>query len=134
MGRKWPQQEHWQNLLEEYRREHNLTNEEVAQRMGIAVSTLITYTYQKNRGPGPKILLKFAETVGCSIAELMLDAPASHLPGDMGEVDEFRFSQMLESMKNPDLTPEDRQILFEDFTAAYERLLILKQRLGKKEK
>ena len=52
----------------------------------------------------------------------------------MGEVDEFRFSQMLESMKNPDLTPEDRQILFEDFTAAYERLLILKQRLGKKEK
>lgn len=132
MSDGWPQRARFRDLVRSYATRNGLTNDQVAPLLGLKPQSLQKYLYGKTKRPGRKVLVKAAEVLQCSLGELFLDNPGAVVPEGLDAVDQFRFETMVEKMNGADLTAADRQILFEDFFTAYNRLMTLKAGMLKK--
>ena len=130
MDDQWPQRLVFRQLVDAYKKRADLTSEQLAPLLGIKPQSLHKYLYGRTKRPGRKVLIQAAGLFGCSLGELFLDTPQANIPEGLGPVDQFRFDTMVEKMNGADLTAKDRQILFEDFMTAYNRLVTLKKQIA----
>jgi len=93
----WPQRDNFKKLVLDYRKEHGLTPEEMAERLGLKPSGLHGLLYDKRTGcPKLETAQNAARVLGVKLSEIV-DDPGSDIPGTNPESSEME-RVMLRSM------------------------------------
>lgn len=129
----WTQRNAFRQRLAEYKARTGQTSEQVAPLIGVSPSTLDKYLYAKARQPGPKVLVAASKLFGCPVADFFVPPAQAAMPAGLDALDQYRFDQIIERLSSPELSPADRQILFEDFVQAYDRLVVLKASIARRD-
>lgn len=77
---RWPQRNRFRSLVKAYREKHRLSQEGMADKLGVASSTLNNYLYNVRLVPGREAIRRASALFKVSISELM-DDPAQVPPG-----------------------------------------------------
>ncbi|MGW2010963.1 helix-turn-helix domain-containing protein [Streptomyces nigrescens] len=106
-------------LIERVMDERDWSLSTLARRAGISTSTLHSWKSGDrgtgSRGPSPKLLRKFAEGAGLTVAEVF-EAAGRYVPAELAPDEERRFLHLLRT-----LSAEDRRVLEATMTAMQER-------------
>ena len=110
------------------------TSQDFATAIGKSLASFYTYRTRTTSRPPQEMLVKMADVLGCSITEFIADPGATIAGQDvkgLTEKEQFLAEMMFNKYRDPDLTEEDRLLLFEDWTRDYDRLKAMKVRHNK---
>ena len=131
MEDRWPQRSRFLELLEDWQTRNNKTSKDFADAIGKSLASFYTYRTRTTSRPPQELLVKMADVLGVSITEFIAD-PGATIAGQavkgLTEKEQFFAEMMFNKYRDPDLTEEDRQLLFEDWTRDYDRLKAMKAR------
>lgn len=77
---KWPHRTRFKELASAYREKHGITNEGLAEHLGLSLGTLNHYLYVRSKVPGMEVIRRMAKLFRVSISDLT-DDPGRRYPG-----------------------------------------------------
>jgi transcriptional regulator with XRE-family HTH domain len=115
----WPQRDRFKEIVRGYQKATGLSQEEVADAMGVARSSLRFWMYQRRRRPSFDVLKSAAAVLGCSVMEFVDDPGQARVPGverdawaGSSERDRVIAQAMFSDITSEDLTEEDKDMLY----------------------
>jgi len=130
---RWPQRETFRAALEGYLSEHDKTQAEVCDLLGIKLTYLRNTLYRSDKRLSVDILSKAAAIFGCSVTEF-IDDPGSAPGGiDLSAIspnDRFRCERAFKILTVEDLTDSQHQMLLAELEATLARIRAMKAELS----
>ena len=125
----WPQREKFKAMVKAYQNGTGKSQEQVAEELDVARSSLRFWLYQKKRKPSLEILQRSAKLFGCSVTEFVDDPAAGpRVPGvdqvawlDLTERERVIAGSMFDDITAGDLTEEDKDMLYAAWKAELEK-------------
>lgn len=115
----WPQREKFKGMVKAHQKATGKSQEEVADSMGVARSSLRFWMYQRKRRPSFEVLKAAASVLGCSVTEFVDDPGRRAVPGVDGDAwagaterDRVIAQAMFHDITAYDLTEEDKDMLY----------------------
>jgi len=115
----WPQREKFKETVKAFQKATGLSQEEVADAMGVARSSLRFWMYQRRRRPSFEVLKAAAGALGCSVMEFVDDPGGPAPPGvdqaawtGASERDRVIAQSMFSDITSEDLSEEDKDLLY----------------------
>jgi len=107
------------------------TSQDFATAIGKSLASFYTYRTRSASIPTAELLIKMATVLDCDITELITNPKATvagqSLKG-LSEMEQALAHMAFGKFRDPDLTEDDRQILFQDWIRDYDRLKAMKAR------
>jgi transcriptional regulator with XRE-family HTH domain len=115
----WPQRDRFKEMVKAHQRATGQSQEQVADAMGVARSSLRFWMYQRKRRPSFEVLKAAAAALGCSVMEFVDDPGGAKVPGveqdawaGATERDRVIAHAMFSDITSDDLSEEDKDLLY----------------------
>ena len=128
---RWPQRARFNELLDEWCKRNHANLADFAKACEKSASSIYTYSSRIASRPPEPLMRVFAKTLGCSILEFTTD-PAATIAGQavdgLSEREQVLAEMLFSKFRDPALSEDDRQMLFEDWMRDYDRIKTMKAR------
>jgi transcriptional regulator with XRE-family HTH domain len=115
----WPQRDRFKEMVKAHQKATGRSQEQVADAMGVARSSLRFWMYQRKRRPSFDVLKGAAAVLGCSVMEFVDDPGRTQVPGveqgawaGASERDRVIAQAMFSDITSEDLSEEDKDMLY----------------------
>jgi len=115
----WPQRDKFKEMVKAHIKATGQNQEQFADALGVARSSLRFWMYQRKRRPSFEVLKNAAAVLGCSVTEFVDDPGRAQVPGvgqetwaGASERDRLISQAMFADISADDLSEEDKDMLY----------------------